>query len=444
MSGNNGKWGKEMRRACCVAHVIWPCVALAGVMLLAGPPERRASGFEESQDALATTVDVNVVADLLELTLQTDPQVAAQSLTAVREKILAGDLAGDALQSLRRRLEPLLDAPLRNPGHAAHHSAILLSAVWGDRAALEKLLAWLPDPQLPDEVRGDAVRVVLSKKNPPPLSAVLALVVADQAPMSLRVRVLDELQRLPHDEVARQLVAAYPGLPGELQARSVELLCQRPAWTRILLEAVHAGKISKDVLHAQQLVRLQLSGDAELKDELRKIYGNIRAERSVEREAVIRQVRQFVMTHPGNPFRGAEIFRRLCAQCHRIYGEGQDVGPDITRNGRASFQQLLSNVLDPNLVVGEAYQPRIVVTGDGRVLTGLLAEETPHHITLKLQGGKLEKIAKQDVEIIQSSPLSLMPEGLEKQLSLEELADLFSFLRLDGPPADPAARLIPD
>ena len=68
------------------------------------------------------------------------------------------------------------------------------------------------------------------------------------------------------------------------------------------------------------------------------------------------------------------MFKKVCAQCHKIYGEGQDVGPDITSNGRASFDQLLSNVFDPSLVIGAGYQARIVTTTGGRVLTGLLAE----------------------------------------------------------------------
>ena len=116
------------------------------------------------------------------------------------------------------------------------------------------------------------------------------------------------------------------------------------------------------------------------------------------------------------------MFKKLCAQCHKIYGEGQDVGPDITRNGRGSFEQLLSNVFDPSLVIGSGYQATTVATADGRVLTGLLAEDSPGRVVLKMQGGNLETIARDDVEEIKLSTLSLMPEDLEKQLTEQELA----------------------
>ncbi len=137
------------------------------------------------------------------------------------------------------------------------------------------------------------------------------------------------------------------------------------------------------------------------------------------------------------------MFKNVCAQCHKIHGEGQDVGPDITVNGRASFDQLLSNVFDPSLVIGAAYQATNVTTTKGRLLTGLLVEDSPRRVVLKTQGGKLETIPRGEVEEINVSKVSLMPENLEKQLKPREIADLFAFLCLDKPPSDPTARKIP-
>jgi putative heme-binding domain-containing protein len=126
-----------------------------------------------------------------------------------------------------------------------------------------------------------------------------------------------------------------------------------------------------------------------------------------------------------------------------LHGEGQEVGPDITVNGRGSFEQLLSNVFDPSLVIGASYQARTVITTDGRVLSGLMVEDNAQRVVLKQQGGKLETIARKDVDEVKVSPLSLMPEGIEKQYSPQEIADLFALLTLDKPPTDPAARKIP-
>ncbi len=126
-----------------------------------------------------------------------------------------------------------------------------------------------------------------------------------------------------------------------------------------------------------------------------------------------------------------------------MYGEGQEVGPDITVNGRSSFEQLLSNVFDPSLVIGSAYQAVTVNTTDGRVLTGLLAEKNDQRVVLKVQGGKIETIARADVDEMGVSKLSLMPEDVERQLKPEEIADLFAYITLDRPPSDPSARQLP-
>ncbi len=119
------------------------------------------------------------------------------------------------------------------------------------------------------------------------------------------------------------------------------------------------------------------------------------------------------------------------------------MGPDLTSNGRNDFAQLLSNVFDPSLVIGAAYQATTVATKDGRVLTGLVAEDGPQRLVLKMQGGKVETIARGDVEETKVSPVSLMPDEIEKQLTDREWIDLFSFLTLDRPPGDPSGKRLP-
>ena len=146
---------------------------------------------------------------------------------------------------------------------------------------------------------------------------------------------------------------------------------------------------------------------------------------------------------PGNPVSGQAVFKKLCAQCHKIYGEGQDVGPEITSNGRNDFDQLISNVFDPSLVIGPGYQATTLATTDGRMLTGLLVEDGKDRIVLKLQGGQVETIQRSQVAEIKTSELSLMPDSFESQLSQQEIVDLFAFLCLDKPPSDPTANALP-
>jgi putative heme-binding domain-containing protein len=146
---------------------------------------------------------------------------------------------------------------------------------------------------------------------------------------------------------------------------------------------------------------------------------------------------------PGDAKAGAPIFKKLCAQCHKMYGEGVDVGPDITANGRSDFDQLLSNIFDPSLVIGAGYQAVTVNTKQGQTLTGLLVEDNEQRVVLKVQGGERKTIARKDVDEQFASKLSMMPEDLEKQLRPQEIVDLLAYLSLDRPPEDPKAKRIP-
>jgi putative heme-binding domain-containing protein len=228
-----------------------------------------------------------------------------------------------------------------------------------------------------------------------------------------------------------------------VQPRAVELLTQRAAWARALLTAIGKKQIPAEALGINQVRKLLASRDPDLVKAVESQWGKVREERNPGRDKVIAEMRALIRKTPGDPHKGREVFTKVCGQCHKIYGEGQEVGPDITVNGRSSFEQLLSNVFDPNLVIGASYQARTIVTSEGRVVTGLVAEEGAERVVLKVQGGKQEIIPRGDIDEMKTSELSLMPEDVEKTLKPQEIADLFAFITLDKPPGDPAARRLP-
>jgi putative membrane-bound dehydrogenase-like protein len=259
----------------------------------------------------------------------------------------------------------------------------------------------------------------------------------------LRGRLLSESTRIDAPATPVVLLGLFPQVEPALKPRIIEVLTSRPAWAKALIDAVEAKEIPSSSLNVNQLRRLQSNPDKALAARARAAFGTVREGRNEQRELVVAQMRRHLRETPGDPVAGRSVFDRVCAQCHQIYGTGQEVGPDLTGSGRNDWDQMISNVFDPSLVIGEAYQAVTAATTDGRVLTGLLAEDSPQRIALKVQGGKLEIIPRADLDEMQVSPVSLMPEDLEKQLSPQELADLFSFLALDRPPGDPEARLLP-
>jgi putative heme-binding domain-containing protein len=390
--------------------------------------------------------DPEPVVALFELVAENtdDPQAARECLAVLAEKVQTRELTGRPLDAIRKQLRPSLDKILDKTQHPLFLDAALLSAAWKDAKAIA------------------AVRDVLttsSHKNSDRLKALASLIAAGDTSLNktiaealteskhnsanFRAGVLSALGRSDDPQVAQIVLAAYPKFEADLQPRAIELLTQRPVWAKVLLAAIGAGEVPTTVLNATQVARLQSSRDEELIKLVKSKWGAVRTERNPDRERVIARIREQIRSTPGDPFRGEVVFKALCAQCHKIYGEGHEVGPDLTANGRSSFDQLLSNIFDPNLVIGSAYQLYTVIDGDGRSISGLLVEDNDQRITLKLQGGKTESVPRTNIEEVIVSQLSMMPEDVEKQFSAQQIADLFAFLTLDKHPSDRTARQLP-
>jgi putative heme-binding domain-containing protein len=130
----------------------------------------------------------------------------------------------------------------------------------------------------------------------------------------------------------------------------------------------------------------------------------------------------------GDRARGREAFKRACATCHRLEGEGHAVGPDLRVAQGRTPEGLLTQILDPNRELLPIYNAYLVQTRDGRSLTGIIASETASGLTLRRAEGVEETVLRSAILQIQDTGLSLMPEGLEKDLRPQDLADLIAYL----------------
>ena len=290
--------------------------------------------------------------------------------------------------------------------------------------------------------RRQALEVLLSIHDPQAVKIGTAMLKNSKIPMNARAAVLAALGAVDDPSVGASVLKSYDAFEPELKPKAVELLTQRVAWARQLLDSIGRKELPATVLNANQVAKLLARKDDELAALVKARWGTVRTARDPQREQFVAQMRTLVRSAEGDPVQGAAVFKKVCAQCHKIYGEGADVGPDITNNGRNEFEQLLSNVFDPSLVIGAAFQAVTVVTTDGRSLTGLLTEEDDKHVVIKLAGGAVQIIPRDEIETFTKSNLSMMPEGLEKQLKPQEIIDLFSFLELDKPPGDPSAKCL--
>ncbi len=234
-----------------------------------------------------------------------------------------------------------------------------------------------------------------------------------------------------------QLVAALPALKNDMQAAIAERMCRRADTAQALLTQIVDGKLRKELISPNRVRLLAENTNETIQSAVAKIWGKINTETNREREEVIKRVANTLRWDArGDAERGLAIYDRICGQCHLMNGRGHEVGPNITANGRGSYEQLLVSVFNPSLVIGDAYKSVTLRTIDGTVVTGLLVEKTDKRTVIKVQGGKEETIPAEDIEEFKQDKKSLMPEGVENQLTTQELADLFALLTLEGPPSE--------
>ena len=391
-----------------------------------------------------------VIDKLLGTGLRTDPRFARLIDTvlkgdgvsdAVRADTLAllgdrvrGGAADDAERTaLRSTLADTLRTLIDEGSDAVRFRAVILAAGLGLEPGTSIARERLADAGVNVYGRQAFAEALVAAGDESVLDAVAAALADADTPGELRGGLVEAVGRIDSPRVADVLLAAWDRLPADLRPKVSEQLTRRGAWAHALLDAISAGTIPKDSLNLTQIRRLLASPAEEIVNQTRSIYGTVREGRDPGREQVIAEVERVLANREGDAVRGKTVFTRVCGQCHKLYGEGAEVGPDLTNNGRNDFRQLLSNVYDPNLVIGAAYRAHTVVTEDGRVLSGLLVEDGAERVVLKVQGGKQEVIPRSAILDESVAALSLMPEGLEKQMTPEQTADLFAYLRTDGP-----------
>ena len=265
-----------------------------------------------------------------------------------------------------------------------------------------------------------------SVENVPAFSA---FVTDNAAPVRLRQEAVNALGTMNDAKAAAVLVEDYAKAePADLKPMIIDALSQSKAGAAALLDAVKEKRIPQNQVTENHARRIAGYNDAVLSKELSATWGTIRTERNPERMLVAEKYKKIILSHaPGDPLAGQKVFAAKCMQCHTIYGKGGEVGPDITGVGRDNLDLLLSNVLDPNLVVGKPYYQWVVRLKNGTVATGLLAEENDKQIVLK-DGTQKITIPRADIDKMKETTLSMMPEGLEATMSEREFIDLVGFL----------------
>jgi putative heme-binding domain-containing protein len=227
-------------------------------------------------------------------------------------------------------------------------------------------------------------------------------------------------------KIAKLVLAGWKNYPPGVRTEAVNLLAGRKEWAKDLLAAVGNKQVPRTDLNDNTILRIRALRDKDINGQIEEVWGRVR-DTPAELAGLIDKMRQELYQGRASASRGQKAFENTCAKCHKFEGKGHEVGPNLDGAAR-DIEYLLVNVLDPNRVVGQPYFTRLVELKNGTNATGLLAAEDDKSITLKSENDVLKVILKKDIEQITVSEKSVMPEGLDKAMTVQDFRDLVRYV----------------
>lgn len=236
--------------------------------------------------------------------------------------------------------------------------------------------------------------------------------------------------------LARRMIAEWRALYGSERPGVLNALLSRPAWAGLVLEAIAEGRMARGDLGVPQARQIAGFGDKKLTARLGEVWGVLREPDEASRQAGMAAWRgklEPAKLERANLGAGRELYAAACGQCHKLYGAGGEIGPDLTGSGRRDLGYLLENILFPSAVVPAGYRQTTLALKDGRTLSGIVASRGARALQLRMIG-EVATVALEEIEREETSELSLMPEGLLDALTEAQAADLIAYLMSGSPP----------
>lgn len=242
----------------------------------------------------------------------------------------------------------------------------------------------------------------------------------------VQLAALNTLSRFTDAQVGLRLTALWNSLTPRLQAETLPVLLTRPERAEALLKAIEAGNIRGNVLDTTQAKLLKTYRDPRV----RQLAVKVLATTSTSSRQQILDGYATSLTMDGDVARGRKIYQERCLSCHRAGGEGFMLGPDLVTVKTTGKEKLLTNIVDPNREVRPEFAAITIETKDDESYVGLVVNQTSAAVTLQQAYGKEDVIPRTNIAKMQSQGLSLMPEGLEQNLSTQDMADLLEFISM--------------
>ena len=300
-----------------------------------------------------------------------------------------------------------------------------LSILFGDGRALDDVKKLALDEKADLSARESALKTLIENR-PVDLRAICTQLLEVRGLNVIAVRGL-ALFNAP--EIGQKLAASYRKFAPLERPTVIDTLVSRPSFAQALLKDMAAGKIPRADLSAFHARQINAFKDAALTKQLVEVWGELRESAADKKELIEKVKKQLspASLAKANLSQGRVLFTAVCGSCHTMYGQGGKIGPDLTGSGRANLDYLLENIADPSGVVSADFRMSLLTHKDGRVLSGVVAESNSRTLTLRTITETLT-LERADIVKQETSPLSMMPEGLLLAFQPEQVRDLIAYL----------------
>ena len=294
---------------------------------------------------------------------------------------------------------------------------------------LETARAWIADPMATEGQKRYALRLLMTPDvgTEEDLDLVAELLAPEQTP-TIQSYAVSALERRGDSAAIKRLLAGLDTRAPERQAGVLESLFRLPGGPSRLLKKIEQGELPATLLDTRKQQRLRSASDSQLAARAEKLFT---AAPDVNRGRVLK-AHEHVAGLDGDPRRGKLLFDKQCAACHQLAGVGHAIGSNLAALRDRTPESLLVAILDPNRAVEPRYLEYQIETLEGRLFTGLILSESEAYVVLGTADGKQHRISRQQIGELRTNGRSLMPEGLEKELSPQQLADVIAFVATGG------------
>jgi putative heme-binding domain-containing protein len=313
-----------------------------------------------------------------------------------------------------------------------------LSVVFGDGRAIEEVKRLALDAKADLSARKAALRSLIESR-PPELRQICEKLIEVRF---LNAVAVAGLALFDDPAIAEKLARSYRSFHLSERGAVVDALVSRPAFARVLLARVAEGRIPASDITAFHARQIRSFNDTAIARQLSEVWGDWREPAADKRQFMTALKQQLTPASlaSANKSQGRTVFNATCGACHRLHGEGGKIGVDLTGAGRDNLDYLLENIVDPSAVVSADFRMSVAELKDGRVLNGIITARSERTVTLQTATEPLA-IERAEIERLEQSSFSLMPDGILEALSETEVRDLIAYLMHPGqvPLADAAA-----